>query len=299
MPSLKPQSSKDVQIRKAAPADTPLSLTHYTDLAGFQGIVENNELWLSNAAFLNDPEELEHGIRQARKILEKLLEGSASDRTARARLKLVADIVKDFKKFRPPSIFIICFCEKRDLLSQWRGYASRQGVSVSFDTEKLRSSFNHIDLAGSNIRPELQQIAYGINDTKSALRDAIREELPDIVDDVDYMLGSEKDEDIRRKFGELMSTLIPRFKHLGFREEREWRLLLRDPPDSQITFRPRGQLMLPYVKLKAGTHKMPITRVTVGPGVNDSAVLNSIQFFLEKKGYRSDLAYTSSIPYRT
>lgn len=289
----KSKTSGDVTVKKSSPnTKMPVHLTHYTDLGGLKGIIENNELWLSHAAFLNDPQELEHGVEQTKKVLNNLLDGKARGPTATARQKLITDIVADMENFERPAAYIACFCQRSDILSQWRGYASRQGVSITFRMSGLRSCFSDLDA-------ELLQVAYGITEAKRHLSTAIAENFPDIVDDIDYMFGTEKDDAIRRKFKDLLTTLVPRFKHYGFREEQEWRLVVRNPPTDKLKFRPRGQMMLPYLDLKSKKEKLPISAVRIGPGVNDEAVQKSIQFFLETRGYDPDLVDTSSTPYRT
>ncbi|MBX5201987.1 DUF2971 domain-containing protein [Rhizobium sp. NZLR1] len=291
--SRKTKTSGDITVKKSSPdTKTPTHLTHYTDLSGLKGIIENNELWLSHAAFLNDPQELEHGVEQTKRVLNNLLDGKAVGSTAKARQKLIKDIADDMENFERPAAYIACLCERSDILSQWRGYASRQGVSVTFRMSGLRSCFSDLDA-------ELLQVAYGINEAKRHLRTAIAEKFPDIVDDFDYMLGTEEDDAIRRKFKDLLATLVPRFKHYGFREEQEWRLVVRNPPIDKLKFRPRGQLMLPYLELKSKKKKLPISAVRIGPGVNDEAVQKSIRFFLEARGYDPDLVEMSSTPYRT
>ncbi|AZV39457.1 DUF2971 domain-containing protein [Komagataeibacter xylinus] len=289
----KTKSSGDVIVRKTSPnTKTPTRLTHYTDLAGLKGIIENNELWLSHAAFLNDPQELEHGVDQTRQVLHNLLDDEVVEPPVTARQRLITDIQADIEDFERPAAYIACFCQRSDILSQWRGYASRQGVSITFNLSGLRSCFSGLDA-------ELLQVAYGINEAKRHLKSAIAKSFPDIVDDIDYLLGTEKDDEIRRKFKDLLATLVPRFKHFGFREEEEWRLVVRNPPTDKIKFRPRGQLMLPYVELKSKKEKLPISAVRIGPGVNDAAVGKSVKFFLETRGYDPDLVKPSTTPYRT
>jgi len=291
--SRKTKTSGDVTVKKTSPnTKTPTHLTHYTDLAGLKGIIENNELWLSHAAFLNDPQELEHGVDQTKKVLNNLLDDEAVGATAKARQKLIKDIAADMEDFERPAAYIACFCQRSDILSQWRGYASRQGVSITFKMSGLRSCFSDLDA-------ELLQVAYGINEAKRHLKSVIAEKFPDIVDDIDYLLGTEKNDEIRRKFKNLLATLVPRFKHFGFREEQEWRLVIRNPPIDKLKFRPRGQLMLPYLELKSKKKKLPISAVRIGPGVNDDAVEKSVKFFLETRGYDPDLVKPSSTPYRT
>lgn len=286
-------SSAKAAIRKSHSANMPPPiLTHYTDLAGLKGIIEQKELWLSHAAFLNDPQELEHGVEQTKKVLKGLLDYKPSDQTAKARQKLVKEIFSDMESFERPNTYISCFCERADLLSQWRGYASQQGVSISFELESLRNFFDNSDV-------ELIQVLYGIKEAKRHIKAEISKTIPDIVDDFEYMLSLDGNEEIRSKFIYLIATLIPTFKHYGFREEKEWRLIVRNPPISSVQFRPKGQLMLPYVQLKSKKKRWPITAVTIGPGVKDEAVQKSIQLFLDSRGYSRDLVKISSTPYRT
>ncbi|MDK1377225.1 MULTISPECIES: DUF2971 domain-containing protein [unclassified Sinorhizobium] len=288
MPSVAKRTTK--KIRKASPSETPRYLTHYTDLAGFQGIIANKQMWLSHAGFLNDPEELQYGVNRANAVLQKLLKGQDADDGG--RLKLVSDIARDFAKFQPPDAYIACFCQRSDLLSQWRGYASRQGVSITFKTEELLRAF-------AGMEAELHQVVYGINESNRALKSAIEDELPDIIDDVQYLIGSLKDSEIRQSFSDLITKMVPRFKHFGFREEQEWRIVVTSPAKRVIKFRPRGQLLLPYIELDAKGKTLAIEDITIGPGVNDDAVKKSIQFFLRQHGYDPEIVDPSSTPYRT
>ncbi|KQN75026.1 hypothetical protein ASE94_01525 [Devosia sp. Leaf64] len=270
-------------------------MTHYTDLAGLQGIVENKELWLSNAVFLNDPEEINHGIKMAQRVLNSLLKSTKTpDAVSKGRQKLIADIAKDFEKFQAPDVFITCLCEDSDLLSQWRGYSSRQGVNITFDTNELLQM-----LFGSNV--ELHQVQYGMAATRAHLTALISDELPDIFDDFEFMMGDLSTTEIKAAFSKLVANLVPRFKHAGFQEEREWRLVMMNPEPEDILFRPRAQMMLPYVKVKLEDDfdLLPIENITVGPGMQDAAVAKSISYFLQANGYDPDIVDQSATPYRT
>ena len=284
----------ELRVRSAAPTDVPITLTHYTELAGLKGIVKNKEFWLSNASFLNDPEELRHGVRRAQAVIKNM---SASvvveDPTSRGRRDLINRIAKDFTAFAVPDAYVTCFCEDGDLLSQWRGYSARQGISVTFKIDGLRSAFN-------DMGAEIQQVHYGTQRASKEMMAHIKRELPDIMDDFEYMMGSMTTDQIRQAFSELMARLVPRFKHQGFAEEKEWRFVVIDPPNSALQFRPRGQLMLPYVHLRSKSgDRLPITKVTIGPGIHDDAVATSMKFFMSKMGYSTDVVAASSTPYRS
>jgi hypothetical protein len=94
------------------------SLAHYTNLAGLHGILESGQLWASNVAFLNDREELLHGVKCASRALSSILK----DRKLEHWLDAIRKVVHQIEEGRLPNTYAVCFCEKSDLLSQWRGY---------------------------------------------------------------------------------------------------------------------------------------------------------------------------------
>jgi len=57
---------------------------HYTDLDGLRGIVEKDDLWLTNAQYSNDEEEMEHGYEIARTVVREEKEKPASTTGQRA-----------------------------------------------------------------------------------------------------------------------------------------------------------------------------------------------------------------------
>src|SRR5262245_44571126 len=118
-------------IHSYAPAETLIlqskdvtDLYHYTDLAGFKGIVDTGDLWLTHLRFSNDNEELTHGIEVVSRKLEERLKNDSLERQGYLqRLKELLDQpVAD-------GVYICCFCQSNNLLSQWRGYgANGSGV---------------------------------------------------------------------------------------------------------------------------------------------------------------------------
>lgn len=83
---------------------------HYTSLGVFWKCVDNNSMYARHVRFSNDAEEYALG--------KKLIEGFVK--------------TKGLQMTREEDYYMICFCKKDDLLSQWRGYAEA-GVSMGFD----------------------------------------------------------------------------------------------------------------------------------------------------------------------
>src|SRR5260370_11711331 len=102
-----------------------LLLYHYTDLAGLLGILKRHDLWLTHSRYLNDAEEMIHGTTVARKVIEQALAAQAHDFNYLQELDRLSS--------NQEGVYICCFCEKDNLLSQWRGYgANGSGVSLQF-----------------------------------------------------------------------------------------------------------------------------------------------------------------------
>jgi hypothetical protein len=84
------------------------SLGHYTNLAGLYGILETGQLWASNVAFLNDREELLHGVKCARRALSTII----NDSKLHVWSDAIRAVVKQIEDGRLPNTYAACFCEK-------------------------------------------------------------------------------------------------------------------------------------------------------------------------------------------
>lgn len=106
----------------------PRLLFHYTDAGGLRGIVTSQPMWASNAFFLNDATELTYAARLLHEVIADLEGGNVSP-SARIFLERGTSTLLD-----PSSglsdVYVSCFCEEKDLLSQWRGY-ERDGGAYS------------------------------------------------------------------------------------------------------------------------------------------------------------------------
>ena len=107
----------------------PEKLWHYTSITGFQGIVESKRIWATDARFLNDREELIHIDQFADEVIEAATE----------RDKELVSLALRLARIRGLRVFVACFTELEDNLSQWRGYSHDSiGVSLAFDFRLVR-----------------------------------------------------------------------------------------------------------------------------------------------------------------
>jgi hypothetical protein len=107
-----------------------LPLYHYTDLNGLIGIVEKHDLWLTHSRYSNDDEEMTHGFSIVMATIKRAVSSAAYDLQY---LEILENLISV-----PEGVYICCFCEKDNLLSQWRGYgANGIGVNLQFAPDKF------------------------------------------------------------------------------------------------------------------------------------------------------------------
>ena len=100
---------------------------HYTNLNAFISIVDtskgNNGLWLSNARFLNDADEIQNGKKFAIDVLKEKFNFSTTD----------IDSLESNIKESAEDYYICSFCGTKDSLDQWRSYSQNgKGICIEF-----------------------------------------------------------------------------------------------------------------------------------------------------------------------
>jgi hypothetical protein len=270
-------------------------LFHYTDLPGLLGILQNGDLWLTHSRYSNDDEEMAHGQRIAGKVIDDAMGQPPG-------MALYPEYLQHLKNLidQPlaEGMYICCFCQKNNLLSQWRGYgANGAGVSIQFDSGGF-SPWAGVDCTHGLMR--FWQVTYKEETQRKILEAAVQHA---------WSWNPRLTPEQRAQHAaDAIQFFIPTFKNADFSEESEWRLVFTPKPQCPVRprFRPRGAMLVPYFTLRdlfppaEGTiATLPITHMTVGP--NPSKVLNvaSVRMLLDGLGYGSVPVEASSTPIRT
>ena len=244
----------------------PALLYHYTDFDGLLGILSSHSLRATFSETLNDGSEWVYG-KEVLKSNSKAIPDSVRD-----ALTPPSGIVMP----PPTSMFVTCFCEEPNLLSMWRSYTIHGGgFSLGFEGTKL-SSLQIDDLSVGSYAARLVKVYYG-------------KILPDPL--LALLEG-----------GQLYAewVLENMIKDDAFKEEREWRIIVPDPPVSSMSFH-RG-----HENIKASVHvknpgglPLPLKKLLYGPTLrDDDATKKTLTWMLEKYGYRDVIPEPSGIPYR-
>jgi hypothetical protein len=269
-------------------------LFHYTSTEGFKGIIEKNELWATFAYFLNDSKEILYGCRILKEALDEWMSSnprpeSALSRSLAEQLKgAFGDAFLNMKVVRP--IFLSCFCEDDNLLSQWRAYGKSGGYSLGFQVPAADPVW------GLGFKPEpttltavWAKVEYNENDQLNRCKSILDSILP-LFDDPAIVnaiaeIGPHPQcgySVIFRRMVDLLLEEVVSFKSEAFASEKEWRVVVRqrerikqgEDDGSKIVkpyqFRIRDGMLIPYVRLipPKKDDRLPITSVLCGP-MND------------------------------
>ena len=260
---------------------------HYTSLEAALSIIEDQKIWSSSIAYLNDA----HEMICAMNVLNYLLKyKSRTFENVNATL-LLNRLEDQLKSIAIQATFVVSLCDDGDLLGQWRGYGA--GVSIAFDSEKLNTTFNS---------SKLHKVTYSPND-QSEILDALIISFSTWLDEQkhepDYNTIEEETINMLRGYFE---NIAAKMKNVAFETENEWRIITRRNTYGlseypEVHFRMIKHGIVPYLILEPIEGLLPITRVTVAPNAPPTTEF-ALDALLGKKGYVNVKISRSSIPFR-
>jgi hypothetical protein len=299
-------------------------LYHYTTADGLKGIIENNELWATSAYFLNDSAEITYGYGVLKEVLDAWLAKNPRPEES-LTLGLVRGLLKWFgddllKRTVIDPIYLACFCEDDNLLSQWRTYGQSGGYSLGFTVPAPDL------LTGQGFKPEPNiytskwvRVEYDRSEQAKKCS-AILNPVLAIFDDPDTaramatigdhpLFGYSK---ILRVIADILLEEIVSFKNEAFNVEKEWRVvvrqreLLKQGTDDAgktpipVYFRSSKGMLVPYVKLipTDPAKKLPIACVRSGPTLDKTTAGMAVCMMLGKTGFLNIRVQGSDIPVR-
>lgn len=278
----------------------PELLYHYTDGYALASIVSSGCLWASDPLFLNDSRELVSGQERLLEYIERPRQSGSRierifDQLSKGLKALAYDVVDSVDRFVPGQlhVYVTCFCENGDLLSQWRSYGSG-GYAIGFDRTKLSE---HVQF------PKAPQIKEGqILDWLPSSLVRVVYDVTDIakhVDGINLYRHSKHSQWMAENHSAIRALeALASIKDAGFREEREWRLTFVRPPklkDCEVKFRQGASSLVPYIELQVPDGA--VREIVVGPGDNREVQVMAVQRLLEEKGLDAKVKL-SGVPYR-
>ena len=282
---------------------------HYTNVEGLKGILESGQIWATQTGYLNDSKELSYGRDLALDVRREITPVGAVEE---AWLKRITPAIS--AGIPGAEAYVACFCEQGDLLSQWRGYGRGNGYSIGL---RLRRSYGQLPSKMCG----LEQIVYDPGTQKRVIREILDRYLGSITSFATHFTkhaistycGSipSNSPDDEADSSKLSSTdfleqivyihqthalleldgVFGYFKHLGFQEEKEWRLIHYNSAvqgSQHIEYRPSNGVLVPYVELpllwdeREEPATFEITQITCGPNNQPEAARASVDYYVKK-----------------
>lgn len=308
----------------------PPEVWHYTNLAGFEGILSSGRVWVTEAHHTTDATEFVHARDVATLYLARLQ--PKDDSMARARQAAQETLVHAFDEGALASsqteIFVASFCATDDLKSQWMEYADAgRGVSLSFDLQHVRPPVE----IGSAVT--FAPCLYTAEEKERMLGDALSDWVNTVSElhektgskkwaaerlrnwqMVDRVFGLPFDkaallESNKKEFHTQLHQSLTRTsfdllriashcKDHAFHQEAEWRLALphtKGKPMRGTDVLHRGtNHAIPYVAHNLFSDRLPLVRVKAGPMCEN---VDQIKALLKQYGYDVPVE-RSTIPIR-
>ncbi len=221
-----------------------VTLAHYTSQSGLLGILQEDEIWLTSLAYVNDSAEVSYALDLLRTHIEQRhAHAIASGEHVAATFweEFREDILS--REYTPYSVYCFSLSAEQNDLSQWRGYGR---YAVHFDSRRLAT------LIRSNGGGGTWRLTRCIYSRAEAIK------LYDNILDQAARLaakGVEPSAAIIKRYVAPLRARAAFIKHPDFAAETEWRIAydaeLTAPDKKQrVEVRPGHSAPRPYVKLK-------------------------------------------------
>ncbi len=287
-------------------------LFHYTGAHGMRGILNTDRIWASGAQHMNDWMEVVYGYDIMMSTLRQLV---GSGELAFRSQPVFGDVLRAMELPDSPFVdaYFAAFCEKGNLLSQWRAYAGTQGFAVEVDPLVINGELTLATKAlARNLR--LAKVEYDPERQRKGFRELINE----LVETVEAQHGSSD-----RLHGTLaefvrvvLSSWAATVKHPGFEEEQEWRVIFQPMITAEEKYHSTEEFVIRVEDYALVTHvelmpasvlkhpprqapKLPIKSITCGPNVSMRSTVRALEILLRNNGYEGVKILKSEIPARS
>ncbi len=253
-------------------------------------IVSTNELWGTNAVFMNDQTEISHAASLLSRVVEADANGSPNAGFSTSRVSsdgAIRQVLMHLHSYI--EVYVACFCVEPDLLSQWRGYSGvGGGYAIGFSSEQLRAlgggALSLVPVVYDEAEQERQ-----IRGLVDGWRSVFEPEMP-LEDGWSQGMAA-------ALFAQAFGLLAVSLKSKAFAEEQEWRLLYVRPrfpqplPDEFFTvdFRTHNGLVVPFVRFgpqsESGSNaQLPVKNIYVGPNRYPNLAASGVWHLLNRHG---------------
>ena len=227
--------SKESEIRKQLGFEENI-VYHYCRIEALYGIISSRSLWLTCLDSTNDKKELAYGKTLLDATLQEMLlsETDKYDKNVIEKI-LLSPAIKEFKKHRPNyKYYGASFVKSKDSLTHWDRYGNcSQGVCIAINVWMIKNFLNCFalpDIATSWIK--FGKIIYEEKSQKEDLIELILAMINGFGKETNLLEISNICNAI---YYSALSQVKPLYKHTGFSDENEYRLILEEGQSEKLS----------------------------------------------------------------
>jgi hypothetical protein len=290
-------------------------LAHYTSIKVMENILSTSEVWFGNPLFMNDLQEMRFGLGEGTRYfadINNLMKAAGTRERTQILQQAYLHYFSHFDMHQAFDTYIFCLTEHEPsnndgMLSMWRGYGQHgNGAALVFDASKVTMVptsplvVTKVSYVSDAMRVEqLRALLAAWSDVTQKLQ------LPD---DRLYLASYVAFSLVK---GHALST-----KHVGFSEEKEWRIIYYPERDQAGALKPflhyhvgdRG--VEPKLKYKIGhiagvsapdlALERLLNRIILGPSVSSPLSKRGVERMLDNidRPQFKPLLRSSGIPLR-
>jgi hypothetical protein len=283
-----------------SPSPPPM-IWHYTNVQGVMGILGTGKIFATNYRYVNDLTECIY----ANKILVEEIELLSPSQSPLSQAVLRAILDTPEQLLGAVDIYIACFCEDGDVLSQWQAYG-RGGYAIGLGVKEVTE---HLIGGGYGL--------YRVHYEQKLLRELIQQlivkfcslvdmhasgiNIADIHPRVIYSTAVGRHSELASDLPEPLNLLCRAltmvfielacsFKDRAFEIEEEWRLVYKgvSQAENDASLRIMREMIVPYKELvlfleshKATAHlghNFSLNKIIFGPGMNPQVTTRSLRY---------------------
>lgn len=262
---------------------------HYTDGAGFLGILQSSTLYATQVASLNDSKETEYATDLFKDAVRTLIKEKDGDSDAVTFLAKVLEFVKEEQDNPNRGIskfFVTCFSGEADDLSHWTRYGKSNGYAIGFVARGLYREPTSC----------LYRVVYDRAKQEEAVKSIAEATLRFYMEGLNEDRIKDPDKWAREFYeawDEWVYKLAPLAKAPRWKAESEYRIVheLKVADFPLVRFSQKRTMLARYLVLdfpcwvKRRAPLLPIAKVIIGPGNHPAFTAVSVRLLLEQMGY--------------
>ncbi len=265
---------------------------HYTTLNALQGILDNNEFWVTKSDFLNDKSEFQYTYDLFRNNFLCNIEELSFRKKLINEFDALINEDNDISRKPLSGYYIASFSTDSDNLALWSEFSNSMGYNLEIDAEPFIHSFDKMIMwHGKVVYDKEKQLLL----LKEALEKAMTwridyggaKSLSDFSDNTPDSITKY----IALDLYAFCSVYAMFFKQPEFNSESEYRVVLSSIHEESdyvknpecLFFRPAKEILIPYIKVHCKAIDS-LKAITVGPKNNIDIATAGISMYCRSKG---------------